>query len=242
MQNKVPQISRRRIGSVVIIDLRGELIGPWAVRAKESIQTLIVNCGTDNVLINLKDLTTIDSLGVKAVIDNFHDKTKGGIVSGRLSVMEMFSRLMDQGNVKIFNNEEDVVSYFANDFVKDSAVLQAVELRKTPRLKTALPLEFSFEDREGERVTFKAIVTDLSEGGLFAEYLDVDCLADFNKCFEVAELKHLDLRIKLPGLEYIEVSGKVARTVIAGEQVGIGVEFLDLKHQDRDNIRAFLQS
>ncbi|MFC1808492.1 PilZ domain-containing protein [Candidatus Omnitrophota bacterium] len=242
MLNNVPQISRRRIGAVVIIDLRGELIGPWALRAKESIQTLIANCGSENILINLKDLSTVDSLGVKAVIDNFPKNTRGGIVSGKLSVMEMFSRLMKSDNVKIFNNEEDVVSYFALDFVKDNKVSPVIELRKTPRLKTALPLEFWFEDKSGDKVTFKAIITDLSEGGLFAEYLDVESLEDFNRCFELAELKHLNMKIKLPQIDYIYVEGKVARTVIAGEQVGIGVEFLNLQDNDKENIRIFLQN
>lgn len=238
----VPQITRRKIGSVVIIDLEGELIGPWALRARDSIETLIANSGTDNVLINLKDLSTIDSLGVRAVIDNFDVNKKGGVVSGKIAVMEMFSHLINLDDIRVFKNEDEVIGFFAKDFVDENLFSPFMEQRRAPRLRTALPLLFWYQDQKGEKVSFSAIVTDLSETGLCAEYLDVDSLANFNRSFEAQELQHLHMDIKLPDTDHIHVDGDVMRTLIAGEQIGIGVKFVNLTANDAEKIITFLQS
>lgn len=241
--NKVPQIGRRRIGSVVIIDLKGEIVGPWALHARENMKALIKRSKTEQILINLKDVTTIDSLGVKAIIENFPRKAqKSGIVSGRISVMEMFSLLADMQGITVFKNEDDVIACYAQDFVTDNDFVPVMEeQRQYSRLKTALPLEFWYATPEGERITFAAIVTDLSEGGLFAEYLDVESLQDFTRCFQVHELRELHLKVKLPDEQHIFVTGAVTRTVIASEQVGLGMQFVDLSAADRKKIITFLE-
>ena len=69
MQQQLPQISRRRIGAVIILDIKGELVGPWALKAKDSIAHFMTK-NIKNLIINLKELQTVDSLGVKAISEN----------------------------------------------------------------------------------------------------------------------------------------------------------------------------
>lgn len=158
---------------------------------------------------------------------------------GNLSVMEMFARLASNSNLQFFKNEEDIIQYFGEDLVKweDRAF---EEKRRYQRLKTAVPLEFSYKDENGETVFFHAVITDLSEGGLYAEYLDLD-EASFGKLkLNPSDLRLLNLKIRLPGLAEISVEGEAMRTVIETNQVAIGIVFTKLTEEDKFRILNFL--
>ncbi len=241
MNNTVPQVRKRKIGSVVIIDIKGELVGPWALKAKDNIANLISN-SVNNLIINLKELNTVDSLGVKAVSSNLNSDIRNVIISGRTSVMEMFSRLSIFDNLTVFNDEDAVINYFGKEFVEREVdhIPDESERRNYQRLKTAIPIEFWYEDESGKKVVFKAIVTDISEGGLLAEYLDLETVDIANKNLDPYDLKMLELKIKLPDYDYIYASGKVLRTVMNGEQLGLGIQFYKIKPEDQNSIASFL--
>lgn len=239
--DKLPQIIKRKIGAVDIIDLRGQFVGPWALRGREEISQFIKSHQTRNLLINLRGLETLDSLGVKAVTENFQPGVRNAMVVGNSSVMEMFSRVAPvPTGVKLFSNEEEIIHYFGEDLVKwDESTFD--EKRKHLRIKTALPLEFSCQDEAGNSLFFRAIVTDLSAGGLYAEYLDLDdaSLGGFNP--NPYDFRMLDLKIKLPGSREFVAKGKVARTLVKDEQMGFGIEFYTVSEEDRKLLTEFLQ-
>src|SRR5947207_1520277 len=103
--NKMAQIVKRKIGTVDIIDLKGEFVGPWALRGRDEIAQFLKSRGTKNLLINLRGLATVDSLGVKAVTENLSDEMRTGVVVGTLSVMEMFSRLVPLEKFTLLRSE-----------------------------------------------------------------------------------------------------------------------------------------
>ncbi len=239
--NRSPQIIKRKIGSVHIIDLRGEFVGLWALRGKEEISLFLKNHKTKNLLFNLRGLTTVDSLGVKAVTGNLSPDIRSGLVVGNLSVMEMFFRVAAAQNLKFFKTEEEIIQYFGQDLVKWEEKGYE-EKRRHQRLKTALPLEFSFEDEKGESVFFSAVVTDLSEGGLLAEYLDLDRESFHRMKLSPYDFRMLNLKIKLPDFGDVEAKGKVARTFIDRDQVEIGIEFSEISPEDVFRIGNFLKT
>jgi len=238
--NKVPQVITRSIGDVSIIELKGELIGPWALRAKDEIARFIQHRACSNLLITLGGLETIDSLGVKAIIENLEPKMRVGVVVGNLGVMEMFARVKAAGDLKFFKTEEEVVHYFGRDLVNlDEAIDD--DRRKHQRLRTAFPLEFSFDNDAGQKVFFHAVVTDLSEGGLLAEYLDLDQASFGSDLIEPNDDETVDLRLKVPGSKEIVTRGKVVRTLSKADQVGLGIEFCNLAEEDRGLILESLK-
>ncbi len=238
---QLPQIGRRRIGNVEIIDVRGAFVGPWALRGKEELKSILQDATIQCVIVNLKGLSSLDSLGAKAILENLPDQSKAGIIAGNLSVMEMIEKLRSLDTYTIFRNEEDVVAHFGPQLVEERDALQ-VERRRHQRLRAALPLEFTYTTANGEKLQFRAIITDLSEGGMLAEYLDLDYATRKAFLIDPYDFKLLDLRIKLPGEEPLLAKGKVARTVLTGEQVGLGIEFYDLAQVDREKIRTFLSA
>lgn len=239
MNQQLPQITRRRIGSVIIIDVKGQLVGPWALRAKENISQLLSD-NSENVIINLKELQTVDSLGVKAISENLHLHSRSVLICARLSVMEMFKHLNALSNTRVFEDENDVIAFFGKEFIAQE-MLPFNEKRVYERLKTAIPLEFSYSDKDGYKLLFKAIVTDLSEGGLFAEYLDLETIDSVNRRIDPYDFKMLDLKIKIPESDYILATGKVLRMIISGEQLGLGIEFYKISDESVRLIKDFLR-
>ncbi len=239
--NYIPQIINRKIGEVEILDLKGDFVGPWAIRGREDIQRFVENNRPKNLLINLKDVETIDSLGVKAIVDNLRHGTKSGVVSANYSVTEMFTRLVPSTEVRFFKDEEEVVRFFAEELVKERTGTPVEEKRKYPRLKTAFSLEFSFKDGEGEELVFRSIVTNLSEGGLYAEYLDLEPTSGNPKKIDPYDLKMINMKIKLSDENQIQAEGKVIRTDMDGEQMGIAIQFYRLSDENRRRIQKLIQ-
>lgn len=225
---------------VDIIDLQGAFVGPWALRGRDEIAQYLKNRSSKNLLVNLRNLLSVDSLGVKAITENLSPEVRTGLMIGNLSVMEMFYRVAKEKCLKFFKTDFEIVDYFGEDLVKWEESSFS-EKRKHPRLRTALPLEFSCPDENGETVSFHAIVTDLSEGGLLVEYLDVD-QAFFGKTrLNPYDFRLLDMRIRLPGSVEILTRGKVMRTIMEGEQFGMGVEFREIQDEDKIKILEFLK-
>ena len=237
--NYIPQIINRKIGEVEILDLKGDFVGPWAIRGKEDIQKFVETRRPRNLLINLKDVETIDSLGVKAIMDNLGGDIKSGIVSANYSVIEMFSRLGSISDTQFFKDEDEVVHFFAEELVKERTTSPIEEKRKYPRLKTAFPLEFWFTDVDGEKIVFRAIVTNLSEGGLYAEYLDLEPSSGNPKNIDPYDFKMLEMKIKLPESD-IHGEGKVIRTDTQGDQMGIAIQFYRISEEDRVKIQHLI--
>lgn len=230
--NKIPQIVKRRIGAVDILDLQGQFVGPWALRGREEISQYLKGRQTKNLLVNLRGLTTVDSLGVKAVSENLTDEMRSALVVGNLSVMEMFLRLISPERLRFFKTEYEVIDYFGEDLVKWQEP-SFEEKRKHQRLKTALPLEFSCVSEKDEPVCFHGVITDLSEGGLMVEYLDLD-QGFFGKArLNPYDFRILNMKVKLPGGPEVFAKGKVVRTVMEGAQFGMGIEFCEISDEDK---------
>ena len=236
----IPQMINRRVGEVEILDVKGDFVGPWAIRGKKDIQRFVESNKPKNLLINLKDVETIDSLGVKAITDNLEQETKNGVVSGNYSILEMFSALVQSGDIRFFKCEEEVVGFFAEELVKEKSITPIEEKRKFNRLKTACPMEFWYRDLEGEQILYRAIVTNISEGGLYAEYLDLEPSSGNPKKLDPYDLQMFEIKIKLPkGLE-IRAEGKVVRIDFEGDQMGIAIQFYHLKEEDKRKLEKLI--
>ena len=95
------------------------------------------------------------------------------------------------------------------------------ERRTEPRFEVCLDVVI-----EGGAVTRSARVADLSEGGCYIDSL-----------VEAYEGEVLQLKIKLPTGEWLELVGEVAHHT---PRLGIGLRFLDLSDTARDKIRLLL--
>jgi len=108
-------ISSRAKGEVVILDISGEIDLYNAPEIKDIINKLIEQ-KKYNVVINLKDVTYIDSSGIGALISSLSNlkKYQGGlkIINVFASVRKVFELTKLTSFFDIYDNEDDSVKAF----------------------------------------------------------------------------------------------------------------------------------
>lgn len=110
------KIEKRNRDGVTILDLGGKItIGKGDVALREAVhQTL--DGGASKVLINLNDVTTIDSSGVGELVSAFTTATNRG---GKLKLMNLPSKVNDILQItqlitvfEVFDSEDEAVRSF----------------------------------------------------------------------------------------------------------------------------------
>src|SRR3989338_3268157 len=67
--NMIPQIAKRQIGNVAIIDIRGAFSGSWALRGRENLRQVVGSlCQGEKVIFNLSQTSGLDTLGVRSIL------------------------------------------------------------------------------------------------------------------------------------------------------------------------------
>ena len=233
----IPQISKREIGCVTIVDIKGELSGPWAIKSEELIKQM-VGKGDHKLVFNLQGMTNLDSLGAKSLFSATPDG-EIGILFASPMIMDAIGQFSHSKRFRSFLNEEELVSVYGEALTSHKTE-EGTELRSASRLQTALPVELSYQE-EDEKVEFRAIVTNLSESGLFAEYIDLKA-ADWSlEHMSPYDLKVLDVKLILPKRKIAFLKGKVVHRRLDGHQVGIGIQLVDIQSKERDLISEFLK-
>lgn len=112
-----------------------------------------------------------------------------------------------------------------------------LEKRLHLRYKAAFPLECTALMPKGGRISFPAITTELSEGGLRAEYQEDENTAGI----DLSGLKLLDIKIKLPDEETVPLKGAVVWKERVGGVVHLGLAFCGLTLHDAGVIKDLLE-
>ena len=233
----IPQIGQRKIGSVVIVDIKGPLSGSWALRGQGRLSQMLEAARDEKVVLNLRGVTGIDTLGAKSLFESVSSEKEAGVVYGNSGVRDFINRFPESKRFRMFRDEAEIISVLGQDLVSG---VNSKEQRTSLRMQTALPLEFEYE-KEGEKIRFRAIITNLSEGGLFAEYIDLKIAEESLNQLNPYDLKILDLKLLFPNKKPIHVKGKVVYRKLDGEQVGIGLQFIQIGTKEQQEIRRFLR-
>ena len=233
----IPQIAQRKIGNVTILDIKGSFSGSWALRGREKLKQALGTMDLGKVIFNLRETTGLDTLGAKCLLESLPVTKEAGILYGNVEIMEFVNRFPESERFRRLHSEEEIVSAFGQDLVVQTG---PNEQRTSDRIETAFPLKFDYEE-DGEKKQFKAIVTNLSEGGLFAEYIDLKVAEESLNHLDPSDLKLLYLKLLLPNRKPIFAEGKVVYRKLDGEQVGIGIQFFEVGSREQKEIGHFLK-
>jgi anti-anti-sigma factor len=104
-------------GGVQVLDLKGKItIGSGDVQLRETINKL-VDEGKVNILINMQDVTTIDSSGIGELVGCYTSVTKKG---GKLKLLHLPPKINDVLTVTqlitvfdVYESEQEAVASFA---------------------------------------------------------------------------------------------------------------------------------
>lgn len=231
----VAQVSKRKIGNVTVVDIKGAFTGPWAIRSQNDLKFYIDADKTKKLVFNLRPATEMDSLGAK-IISRFVPKDGDiGFFLGDPQMMRMVERYLEHEPYHVFRNEREVVAKFGDALVES----EGKEQRQFPRLKTALPIRF-YKIGDDRKTIFRAVVTNLSMGGLYAEYIDLKHAEETLQNMNPNDLSRIHLHFSLPTGRAIDTMGKVAYANQNEEQVGIGVQFESLSEKDQMELNQYL--
>jgi len=111
------QISIREFGDITILDLRGRLTidGGESELLSQHLQKLVAN-GVRKMLLNLIELTQVDSSGVSIIVKTYVSLKRQGSDLGLLSpggrVLEVFRVLHLLSTIPTFENEAQALASF----------------------------------------------------------------------------------------------------------------------------------
>jgi anti-sigma B factor antagonist len=109
-------ISQRQVGDVTILDVSGKItIGVGDVQVRDAVH-MALGSGARNLVLNLKNVTTIDSAGVGELVSAFTTVTNRG---GRLKLVNLPSKVNDILQItqlitvfEVYDDEKEAVESF----------------------------------------------------------------------------------------------------------------------------------
>ena len=109
-------INTRQNGDVCILDVTGKItLGDGSVVIREAVKKLVAD-GTKNIVLNLGDVTYIDSSGIGELVSAFTTVSNNG---GNLKLLNLTKRVQDLLQItklytvfEVFNDEASAVASF----------------------------------------------------------------------------------------------------------------------------------
>jgi len=233
----------REIGEVGVFDLKGTPNFELVQEVVGKIQKNIKRHHYHQIILNFKEAGPLVDRELRSLL-TVCIRPKRSLVYGAPPEMSFFLKEnFFSGKVDVCSNEKEVAECFGPYlFDKDpekryldpntkntfQSLGYQLERRRSHRMHVALPLELKIERLDGEILSTRAIATNISEGGMFVEYLD---LASAAKIDVIQPIEGILLQIHIfPSANFPDeyhVTGRVTRKEMRKEQLGLGIEFYE---------------
>ena len=235
----IPQVIKRRIGKVNIIDMNGSMTGLWTARLKIQLEQAFQNLDGNPAVLNFRHITDIDTLGVRFLFQVTSDQNHLSILAGDKGIMDFFNRYPESKRFRLLNNEQDLVQVYGSDLTEEN--VKDDELRGNLRLQTAISIRFSYHQDSGQKQCV-GVVSNLSEHGFYIEYIDILSVEQSLTELNPYNIQSLDFVLSLSNGTTVSGQGKVLHWQLNHEQFGIGVHIEKFDSQDEKRFSDFLQS
>ena len=239
------KVSTREIGSVCVFDLEGNPTQETLQEIAWKIQRNIRRHRLQRVILNLQMMPTLEPLGLRKLLAACIRPQKSLIFGASISVVHHLEGTYLPRNIRICTSEKEVAEDFGPFLLekerdkkfpvdgKDGSpesIGNQVERRRSKRMHVALPIELKIYPADGSPpIASKAIATNISEGGLFAEYIDLEA-AHKLEAMDLDPLKDHKVEILIfPSANFPEeyhLAGKINRKELRKKQLGVAIEFL----------------
>ncbi len=236
-------VSIREIGSVRVFDLLGDPTQESLQEAADKIQRNIRRHRLQRVILNLQMLSGLEPLGLRKLLAACLRPQKSLLFGVSGDMERALESTYLPRNVRICPSEKEVAedfgpfllekeraghSIFTTEVTPEgNSPGSAIERRRSKRMHVALPIDLKIHLKNGEILSTRAIATNISEGGLFAEYLDLEASKKLEK-LEPFEGLTADVLI-FPSANFPEeyqLQGRLSRREFRKKQMGVAVEFL----------------
>lgn len=196
------------------------------------------------VILNVQRIKFIDELGVRKLVAAFLRPRKSAIYGATGELMHQFEETYLPGNIRLCPTEKEVaedLGPFLFEKEEMGRVLgqgdkrhsdagpgigAELERRRSKRMHVAIPLEIILLPKNGQPIGTRGISTNISESGIFVEYLDLDAL---KKLEEMESIEGVPVEIKIhPSSNFPEecrLEGVIKRREFRKRGVGLAIRF-----------------
>jgi anti-anti-sigma regulatory factor len=235
------QLGLRKIGSVQVFDLMGVLAGEELDPITQKIDQTIQRKKLRRVIVNLQKVISIDEIAMRKIIACLLRPQRSIIFAPDGSCRDLFQATATHlpHNICVCKSEEEVADAFGSFlFLKDKMFEVPVdetkpepkdyglERRRSKRIRVAIPIQLTLRMQDSPNLAVKAIATNVSQGGVLAEFLDLDA-PDYSR---VQGLEQSEVTITIPPnetfKETLTIPGKICRFELLKKQYGIALQFL----------------
>ena len=237
------KVSSREIGTVRVFDLEGYPTQETLQDIAWKIQRSIRRHRLQRVILNFQHLPELDPLGVRKILSACIRPQRSLIYGASDKVMIHLEESCLPKNMRICSSEKEVaedLGPFLLEKDRDKVIRgdghkpiqesigYQMEQRRSKRMHVAIPLELKVFPKKGDMILTRAIATNISEGGLFAEYLDLDAAQKIEDLDGLEGLK-TDIQIfksdNFP--EEYNVEGEISRKDLRKKQLGLAIRFTE---------------
>ncbi|MSR77971.1 MAG: hypothetical protein EXS63_07095 [Candidatus Omnitrophica bacterium] len=236
------KLSSREIGSVRVFDLEGDATQEDLQAVAWKIQKNIRRHRLQRIILNIQKMPCLDLLGVRKLLAACLRPQRSVIYGASSSIKLLFENTYMPRNVHICDSEVQVAEdlgpfLLEKEKTKEFPRVQVngedlppgiqMERRRSKRMHVALPLHLKISLKNGDIVESRAIATNISEGGLFAKYLDLDASRRMEELEGITGLE-AEVLIHPSGnfQEEYRLKGFVRRKELDKKQLGIAIEFI----------------
>ena len=236
------RVMTREIGSVKVFDLMGEPSQDTLQEIAWKMQRSIRRHRLQRVILNLQKIKHLDELEVRKLVAAFLRPQKSAIYGASVDVGHQFEDTYLPKSMRLCPTEKEVAEDFGPFlFQKDdvghilgsddhpldgSRPGRDFEKRRAKRMHVAIPLDLTLRPANHEPVITRAIATNISEGGLFVEYLDLDALEIIEQLDPIADTPaEIQIHPSNNFPEEYHLQGLVKRRELRKRAVGLAVQF-----------------
>lgn len=239
------RVSTREIGSVRVFDLEGDPTQETLQEIAWKIQRNIRRYRLQRIILNLQRIPTLDPLGLRKLVAACIRPRQSLIFGVSTSVASCLEEDYLPRNVHVCPSEKEVAEDLGpfllerekekefpdnnKDLGKES-IGARLERRRSKRMHVAIPIELKIFPAQGEPISTRAIATNVAEGGLFVEYLDLEA-AQKIETLEPLSGRRVLIQIT-PCANFPEeyhLEGAIIRNELRKKQLGLAIEFIGEK-------------
>ena len=196
---------RKKMGSI-ILDLSGKIIGCQTAILKEEFLRL-KKSGESKVILNFQDVTSIDSVGVMAIIFALDERLSLAIIHVNTICRLSLEQNPTTRTIPVYASEEEAIrSLISSD-------ISFKEMRRYDRVNTNIPVEILVKQNK-----HRGVILNISEGGALIGYLDPITPEPYT-------IKQLYITMELPLVGLKALEGKPVRFGRTSDMYIIGIEF-----------------
>ncbi len=235
----IPQVVKRQIGKVNLIDMNGSMTSLWVSRLKTQLKQAFHNLDENPVVFNFRPMSDLDTLGVKAFFNATMKRPHLSLLSGSPEVMDLFNHYPESKRFQILESEDDLVRTYGPELLDSKT--NDPDQRGSLRLQTAISVKFSYQ-QDSEQKQCVGIISNLSEHGFYIEYIDILSVEQSLTQLSPYDIQVLDFVLTLPNGKTVRGQGNVLHWQLDQDQFGIGVRIESLNPQAEQRFSDFLQS